>query len=52
VSRGVPVGGGIGGGLRPELATVGEVWWRPRGAGATAEALVFTATGADVRVAR
>jgi formiminoglutamate deiminase len=51
-SLGFPDAGRIAVGQRADLVTVGLDSWRTRGAGATAEALVFTATGADVRVAR
>ncbi|MBW8750546.1 MAG: formimidoylglutamate deiminase [Propionibacteriales bacterium] len=47
-SLGFADGGRIAVGQRADLVTVGLDTWRTRGAGATAEALVFAATGADV----
>jgi formiminoglutamate deiminase len=48
-SLGFPDAGRIAVGQRADLVTVDLDSWRTRGAGATAETLVFAATGADVR---
>jgi cytosine/adenosine deaminase-related metal-dependent hydrolase len=47
-SLGFTDAGRIAVGQRADLVTVGLDTWRTRGVGATAEALVFAATGADV----
>jgi formiminoglutamate deiminase len=48
-SLGFPDAGGLAEGCRADLVTVDLDTWRTRGTGATAETLVFAATGADVR---
>jgi formiminoglutamate deiminase len=48
-SLGFPDAGRLAEGCRADLVTVDLDTWRTRGTGATAETLVFAATGADVR---